>query len=411
MRAPDAEFQESAAAPSQTLIDELADWLMEQALRDSDLTEIVSGCCERLQSAGVGLQRCFLGFSTLHPLYRAVGFTWRRGRGLSVQTFPHLVPGLPDNFEESPFHYMLEHSVPCLRRRLDATSAGEFPIFAELHAEGATDYLAFAVNFHHDDDREGMLGSWTSDRPHGFSEGELRALLRIRDRLGVACKMAIRGKLAHNILTTYLGADAGGRVLSGQIKRGDGETIQAAIWYADLRGSTRMADTMSRQGFIDTLNSYFETIGRAVTDQGGEILSFVGDAMLAIFPAVNGESMAGPCEQAFTAALDARARLEAANAGRADDALPPLDCVIGLHVGDVMFGNVGAEDRLTFSVFGAAVNEVVRVEHLCKSLNEPVLASREFTACLDTEWRALGEHDLAGFTRPVAVCAPAAVAA
>ncbi|QPC41375.1 adenylate/guanylate cyclase domain-containing protein [Kaustia mangrovi] len=310
MEISEVDVQTAESTPSPILIGQLADWLMEQALRDGNLKEIISGCCERLQSAGVGLYRCFLGFSMLHPLYRAVGFTWVRGEGLTVETFPHVAEGLPDDFKQSPFHYMLEHDVPCLRRHLDADSGKEFAVLGEIHEAGGTDYVAFAVGFHHTDENQGMLGSWTSDRPTGFSEGELRALIRIRDRLGVACKMAIRSKLAQNILVTYLGADAGSRVLSGQIKRGDGETIQAAIWYADLRNSTRMADTMSRQDFIDTLNSYFETIGAAVTAERGEILSFVGDAMLAIFPAdANDGGMEKACERAYAAALDARRRL------------------------------------------------------------------------------------------------------
>lgn len=387
------------------LINDTSEWLMDQALKDHNIDTIIAGCCERLLAAGVPLLRCFFGLSTIHPLYRAVSYTWVREAGISMDKYLHQPEGAQlAGWQRSPFGRMSRDQVTWLRRALGPETADEFPVFRELVELGAVDYYAFMVPFQEaeEEDMRGMAGSWSTDRPGGFTDAEIRALKKIQRRLAVACKMAVRTNLASIVVKTYLGDQAGNRVLSGQIKRGDGETIRAAIWYADMRGSTRLADLLSRQDYINTLNEYFDMVASEVIAAGGEVLSFIGDAVLAIFP----DDADKGCKAGLKAAMKARARLIENNVKRKEEGKAELDCVVGLHVGDVMFGNVGVPDRLTFSVFGAAVNEVARLEQLCKALGEPILASEEFRARLEGYWRDVGQHMLHGFANAIGVFAP-----
>ena len=277
-------MSDKTSATSRVLVDRATSWLLSQALTDADLETIVRGCCERLHGAGIPLARVHLSFSVLHPLYRALGFTWRHKEGLQVEGYRHTPDGKTnDRFKVSPYYHMMKHKLEHLRRKLDADAYKEFPIFGDLHKEGLTDYLAFVAPFDAAK-QQGMMGSWSTNSREGFSDDEIEALISVQDRLAVAAKMAVRGDVAKSALMTYLGPNAGQRVLSGQIKRGDGETIRAAIVWGDLRNSTAMAEQLGRQVYIDNLNTFFDNVAGSVADAGGEILDFVGDGFLAIFP-------------------------------------------------------------------------------------------------------------------------------
>ncbi len=392
---------------SRILIDNLATWLMQHALADCDLEEVVTGCCERLQAAGIPLRRAYFAFSVLHPLHRAVGITWTRGQGSTVMDYPHVPGGVSAAFLRSPHHYMLEHKLEVMRTRLpEHQEAYDFPILDELRAEGMTDYLAFAIDFKIIRDY-GMVGSWSTDIRDGFSDDDIEHLLRIQRRLAVACKVAIQSRLMRNLATTYLGPISAANVLEGQIKRGDGQSVEAAIWFSDLRNSTQLATSLPRQDYIDTLNSYFDVAGGAVQKAGGEILDFVGDGVLAIFPnTATKASTAASCWRALQAAQDALGRLTTENDRRAADGKAPLNFGLGLHVGEVMYGNVGVPERLTFSAFGVAVHEVDRIQRLTKELKRPVLASAAFAAAAgEGKWQDLGDFGLRGVERPMRVYA------
>lgn len=301
---------------------------------------------------------------------------------------------------------MVRQQQPLLRRRLTGEEAlVDFPVLAELRDAGATDYLAYLIYFG-GGPRDGIAGSWATDRPTGFSDRDIQSLLRVQRRFGVAAKMRIREKIAENVVHTYLGRNAGRRVLRGQIQRGDGETLRAAIWYSDLRGSTRMADALPRDDYIRTLNGYFECAGGAVVAQDGEVLSFIGDAILAIFP-IDGDTAGEACSRALAAARKAQARLEVLNESRRAAGLEPLSFGLGLHLGDVLFGNVGLPERVSFSVIGATVNEVARLEALTKELGHPVLATAAFAQQTAIAWRELGPFELRGVGAPIEVLAPA----
>jgi len=393
--------KEALASP---LVDHVANWLMKQALAEADLETLAIGCCERLFATGIPLVRGYFAFPVLHPLHRAIGITWSRGHGSTSIGYAHVPGGESDPFERSPHFYMLQRELDVMRIRLcDDNKQPNFPILDDLRAEGVTDYAAFAIGVKSAEYVGGMIGSWATDRRDGFTDAELSALLRIQERLAVACKLALNRQLMQNIANTYLGPSAGRRVLDGQIKRGDAEAIEAAIWYSDLRGSTHMADILPPQSYIDTLNTYFDATGGAVHDAGGEILSFIGDGLLAIFPIEDAVDRTEAARRAAGAARDALARMEEVNTTRLAGGEEALHFGIALHMGQVTYGNVGVPDRLTFSAFGAAVNEVVRLEELTKSVDEWIVASESLAALLPDTGRVLGTFALRGVERHVAV--------
>lgn len=229
------------------------------------------------------------------------------------------------------------------------------------------------------------------------------ALQRIQQRLAVSVKISIQRQITQNILSAYLGPDAGNQVLKGNIKRGDGESIYSVIWYCDMRESTSLANSMNGNMFLQTLNTYFEATAGAVLNNGGEVLSFIGDAVLAIFPIRDEGAAPRACKSAIKAAVEARERMGESNQKRADEDLPPLKFGLGLHVGKLLFGNIGVPERVEFSVIGRAANEVARIESLTKDLDEPTLVSAEFANNLKKYWIDLGEHDLKGIERPLKV--------
>ncbi len=404
--------KEANATASAVLIDGVADWLMSQALGEADVQGIVGGCCDRLRAAGIPLWRGFVSFRILHPKFAAVSIIWRLGQRTGTVEHTETLHGeafTSEDWRQSPMSHMLSTQIPFLRRRLRGEEALlDFPVCRDLREQGASDYVAWMVPFARDDEpgphRDGVIGSWTTDRPSGFSDPEIRTLVRIQRRLVVSLKVQIKQQIAQTVLATYLGTDAGRRVLDGQIRRGDGEMLHAVIWYSDMRDSTRLADSLAAEDFLETVNSYFECTAGAVLANGGEVLRFIGDAVLAIFPIRDGDPQSA-CEAAMAAARDAEARLQALNQERARSDLEALDYGLALHVGDVMFGNIGVPERLEFSVIGPAANEVARIESLTKTLGRRTLASAEFAGSVPGDWESTGAHALEGVATAVEVMA------
>ena len=292
-----------------------------------------------------------------------------------------------------------------------ATAQLDFPVLEELQEKGATDYLAYKVSFSSEQEAgasgDGIIGSWATDRPGGFTDNELVYFMRVQSRFAVACKIQIQQGVTHNVLDTYLGPNAGRRVLEGQIRRGDGERIEAVIWYSDMRASTPWADRLEPDGFLKLLNDYFECTAGAVIDHGGEVLRFIGDAVLGIFPVkADGDTRASAANKAMQAVCDAQRRLKDLNARRTLTGEEPVDFGLGLHVGELTFGNIGVPERLEFSVVGPAANEVARLESMTKSLHQRVLVSEEFANLVELDWRPLGEHALRGVSAVVKVFTP-----
>ncbi len=401
-----------------TPIDALSDWLMEQALSEPALEELVEGCNRRLHAAGIPVSRTIITSPILHPLYRSFTVVWTLEEG--IETTYHVHDSVNrDAWKASPLRYILKHRLPAFRRQLVGDNAVlDFPILEELAEEGMTDYLCYLVAFGDDQDVDfeqdefgsGIIGSWSTDRPAGFSDSDLRALNRVQQRLAVAVKMRVKDKIASSILEAYLGRGAGRKVLNGQIKRGDGERIYSVIWYSDLRGSTTLADSMSGDKYIELLNRYFECTANAVLEFQGEVLRFPGDAVLGIFPINEQMDSSAACMNALKAATSAFERLKSLNHERAAAKEAPLDFGIGLHVGEVLFGNIGVPQRLEFSVIGPAMNETARLEALTKDLNSNILTSENFVTQLKEHHcksighcQLIGEQALQGIDKPMKV--------
>jgi adenylate cyclase len=404
----DALMPPQDAGRASGLIDATADWLMTRALRDTNMERLVQGCCARLWAAGVPLYRAMIGYHTLHPLFTGVSHIWRRGETLLTELHDERQPEAAAAFERGPHGWMLRSGISYLRRRLaGADAVVDFPILIDLRDQGATDYLGFIGPFV-EEGADGILGSWSTDRESGFSEEDIGILLRIQRRLAVACKVTIKDQIAHDVLATYLGREASEAVLSGQIQRGDGRTMPTALWYSDLRDSTKLSEMLPVDAFFAVLNRYFECSAGAVLAEGGRVVQFIGDAVLGIFPVADAAALPRACAAAVAAARRARRDLERFNAERANAGLDALQLGIGLHAGDVKYGNIGVPERLQFDVIGPAVNEVVRLEGLTKELGRQVLATGAFTRCLPVGWEPLGHHGLRGLGEPREVFAVSA---
>lgn len=382
---------------------------MEQALGTTSAEELLEQCSLRLNAAGIPIWRANVSFQILHPLYRAMSLTWFRGVGIEETNQFSGDQETLDMWARSPQFHMIENDLPFLRRKLAGPEANlDFDMFVEIEKRGATDYFGYIVPFTGDDfgdfGQNGVVGSWVTDRPGGFNDSDLQSLLRIQQRLAVACKMVIKEKITENVLSAYLGPDAGKQVLSGQIKLGDGESTHAVIWFSDLRNSSGLADCLPPEEFITLINEYFQCMAGAVLDSDGEVIRFIGDAVLAIFPIRGGHENEGEaCATALIAARDAVDRMGELNKSRTKDSKDPHGFGIGLHVGDVMFGNIGVTARVEFSVVGPAANEAARIETLTKTLGHQVIFSDHFTSALKEDWQSLGKHALRGVGEPMEV--------
>ncbi|MSO71765.1 MAG: adenylate/guanylate cyclase domain-containing protein [Alphaproteobacteria bacterium] len=398
-----------AASPTGwVLVDGVADWLMTEALAGTGGVEaLVEGSCHRLSAAGLPIWRAYVAFQTLHPLFSAMTVTWRRDKGASTMRIGHDVPDESTGFHNSPVKHLQNARLPFLRRRLVGSEAQiDFPILAELREQGATDYLAYATPFSAEGN-DGVFGSWATDRPGGFTEDELRALMRIQRRLGVACKVSILEETTRTILSTYLGPGAGRQVLKGQIKRGDHQTIHAAVWYSDLHGSTELAEALPPEEYLKVLNDYFECSAGAVIANGGEVLLLLGDAVLAIFPIERqARATRRACAAAVRAAGEAERRLAALNGKRLAAGESLLGFDLALHIGNLTFGNIGVPERLQFTVIGPAANEVARLHGLGRALKRSIVVSAAFARQLPIEWESLGSHALRGIAGEREVFAP-----
>jgi adenylate cyclase len=375
----------------------IVEWLADEALQDSEPAALYGELCRRLRAVGIPILRGQVAFRVLHPLYDASTVNWTAENGVVVENFSPQ-DSSQERFLRSPIGHTLAHRLPVLRRRLTGeTALLDFDVLEEFRALGGTDYLVLLVGFD-SIGQSGLICSWLGDRAGGFTDEEIAQLQRITRELGIALKSKIERSVAQNIAHAYLGKRAGQAVLSGLIRRGDGEKITAALWYSDLRHSTKLADHLSAEDFLGLLGRYFEMTAAAVLDHGGEVVSLIGDAVLGLFRVEGSTEEA--CGRALAAAFEARRRLGAAQPNAAD---PALDFGIALHLGQVIYGNVGVPERLQFTVVGSAVNEVVRVQDLTKQLGCPLLATAPFAVAALGAWRPLGEHLLRGFETPMPI--------
>jgi adenylate cyclase len=375
----------------------IVEWLADEALQDTEPAALYGELCRRLRGVGTPILRGHVAFRVLHPLYDASTMEWTAEKGVVVEHFRPEQSG-QDDFLQSPTGHVMIHRLPVLRRRLTGNTAlMDFRVLEEFRALGGTDYVVFAVGFDPAGDT-GVLCSWLGDRAAGFTDGEIAQLQRVTRELCIALKSRIERNVAQNIAHAYLGKRAGQAVLSGLIRRGDGEKITAALWYSDLRCSTELADRLSAEAFLHVLGRYFEMTAASVLDHGGEVVSLIGDAVLGLFRIEGAPGEA--CGRALAAANEARRRLDTSRPMANDVA---FDFGISLHLGQVIYGNVGVPERLQFTLVGSAVNEVVRVQDLTKTLGHPLLATGPFARAAAGVWQPLGEHRLRGLETPMPI--------
>ena len=380
-------------------IDEVEGWLIDQALGDCQMVQMFEALCGRLRECHVPIDRAVLSWATLHPLIEAEVVRWERGADLQHDQYEHADEETED-WLQSPIRYVLVNDENKLRRRITGGNAVlDFPMLTELSERGFTDYLILATEFglpaiRNDLGKSGIVVSWSTKEDAGFSDDAVKALEYIQKRLAIVARATVEGQISRNIAETYLGRFAGSKVLSGQIRHGDGETIQAVIYYSDMRDSTAIAEHLGPDSYLKWLNEYFAATAGAVLDNGGEVLDFIGDAVLGVFPIASND-LKGSVEQSVAAVEETRKRLTAVDSGLANGRR--MKAGIALSVGEVMFGNIGVANRLTFSVIGQTVHAAARVEALTKSIGTDVLMTEDVAALVPDRNILAGNFELDGF--------------
>ena len=384
-----------------TLVNGINEWLVDQALSEPDIVGMFEGLCNRIHAVGIPLGRARLTWPTLHPLFQAETILWKRGQPTEFEQFVHQETE-SEAWLRSPMKYMFDNNVDVLRRNLEGPSKLlDFPVLEEVAEQGMTDYLVIRTGLAIKNETAtakqlGIIATWSADRPGGFNNGELEALQKIQRRFAVACKTVIQSRIARNISETYLGREAGGRVLAGSIRRGDGAKTKAVVWYNDMRNSTALADTMPGHDYIELLNEYFDCTATPIIEAGGEVLDFVGDGVLAIFPYNDADQQMTAVQGATTALRNVLKARDELNERRRERDLFPIRFGIGLNTGTVMFGNIGIPRRLTFSVIGPTVNEVSRIESLTKATGMDALVTKDIVALQPENWVSIGRQRLSG---------------
>jgi adenylate cyclase len=393
----------------------LSAWLTQAGLAGTSETDIFSVFCDRCVAAGIPLGRAHLAVDTLHPVHEGRLFRWgyspnespvhEYGRttleGIDASGSVSLDVQAADVWRRSPFNNLLQTGASLLRRRLNTDTTDEFSMLPDWLAAGMTDYVAIITRFA----AEGVIGemdavysSWGTRAPEGFNDGQIATLKHIVPYLALAIKSVSLARITRTLMETYLGRDAGQRVLSGRIVRGVAERIDAVVWFSDLRGFTRIADTAPEQ-VIPLLNEYSDVIISAIHEHGGDVLKLIGDGILAIFTA---ENRIHACNAALAAAIAARQGVAELKKRRTVEDKPVTEMYLGLHVGKVFYGNVGSRERLDFTVLGPAVNEASRIAAMCRSIDQPVLMSAAFANVGDIKRRlvSVGRYALRGVAHP-----------
>jgi adenylate cyclase len=381
-------------------------WLTERGLNGAAEPELLNGFCVQCHRAGLDLSRAHVLVDTLHPTYEGRVFRWRNDgveESVVVEYGRTSTGSAAAAWQRSTFYHLLATGTDEIRRRLGHGEAADFAHLDTLKADGETDYVAFVQRFGSDEiigEMDCVYSQWMTRRPSGFHDAELAALRRLMPTLALAVKCASLTRIAGTLVEVYLGRDAGRRVLRGRISRGVADRIGAVLWFSDLHGYTTITDTAPPGEIIPLLNDYAEAVISAVHDTGGEVLKLIGDGTLAIFRA---EVRADACRAALAAEADLRERLRLLNERRTAEGRPVTSVYLGLHIGEVFYGNIGSEERLDFTVVGPAVNEVSRIASLCRSVDRSVVLSSDFVAATPEPERArlvsVGRYALRGVGR------------
>jgi len=376
------------------------DWLINQRSRQLRTTLLMDGLFRKLRDIGVPVDRATLHITELHPLLRARSYHWDAVAGGAIEVGrAHGIQFRPD-YLNSPIRAIHDGSAPIFRNLEVEPKTGDYPVIFELKEQGYTCYRALPLPF---SNNQINVFTIATREPGGFSELDLALVDAAVPIFSTNLELRHLNRTAQQLLDTYLGHRTGERVLSGATGRGDAERIKAVIWSCDLRNFTPLAEESEMAALIELLNLYFGVMGRTLEKHGGEILKFIGDGLLAIFEIES--DVKGACARALAAAEDALKEFAATREEFAKLGISDLRCGIALHIGEVMYGNIGTENRLDFTVIGPAVNLVSRMEPLTRDLEPPVILSRPFAERCGHPTRSLGPKTFKGIEAPQEVFA------
>jgi len=354
--------------------------------------ELLASLAARLDAAGARIERIGFTIRTIHPQVVAWGCYWSRKGGSGIFEGRHGVQN-SDAFAGSPAQYVYEHQQPYRRRLATLDEQRDPALMFELRAEGMTDYYALPMRL-----GSGEVNFMTAATAaaEGFSEEDLERIEALANVLAPLVEVIHARRMTLGLLDAFVGPRISQRILHGQVKRGDGDRIEAAFWYSDLRGFTALSESLPGAQLLSLLNDYFENCAAAAAARGGEILQFIGDAILIVFEIRRPEDEPGVCNDALDAAIDALDAIAVVNHRRRRAGLAQIEFGLGLHLGTVTHANVGSPGRLAFNVVGPAVNKTARIQALTKEAGVPLLLSREFAAHIRRPLRALGRFGLRG---------------
>jgi adenylate cyclase len=366
--------------------DRLVAWLVRRGLEGLAEPELLRLFCEKCGAAGLPVNRALMFMDTLHPVHEGRIFRWRNDGAPEEAPVRDYGPSNQGEaaaaWQRSPFFHLLQSGGEELRRRIGFGDPADYLIIREMKDAGHTDYVLFVHRFA----AEGTIGemdcfysAWSTQHRDGFSDANIAALRRLVPALGLAAKSVSLARIAGTLADVYLGRDAGRRVLEGRIQRGIADRIEAVLWFSDLRSFTAITDTARPSDVIPLLNDYAEAVITAIHESRGDVLKLIGDGTLAIFRA---DDAGDACVKALAAEADMRRRVRELNNRRRAEERPTTLVYVGLHVGEVFFGNIGSVDRLDFTVVGPAVNETSRIASMCRSVDRPVLISSAFADML-----------------------------
>jgi adenylate cyclase len=376
-------------------LDDIISWLVDGARSAQEPDAVLDQLCDRLLAAGLPLWRAGVFVSTPHPELFGRSFVWRHGRGVVVTGASFTITNR-EEFQTSPLSEVIATGKR-LRHRLSETPAGRSIFLDDMRAEGITDYIAFPLV---STDGSVDMASWTTKLPSGFSDADVEKLERIMPAFTRVAEVRKLNRLATNLLNTYVGHRTGAKILAGQIRRGHTEVLHAVIWLSDLRGFTALSDRIPPILVVDLLNRYFDCQVPAIVEHGGEVLKFMGDGLLAIFPiADDGSDERAVCSSAVAAARTAREAVRSLRYSALGGPTEDVRFGLALHVGEVLYGNIGGSDRLDFTCIGPAVNLAARLEKLAGKLGRTIVASAEFAKHLPDDWHDIGEFSVAGISK------------
>ena len=372
----------------------LTDWLIDGSRSAASPSRMMSETCERLVAAGLPLWRVGVFIRTLHPDIFGRNFIWRPGAEVELGTVDFNILEAPE-FRASPLAIVFLQGIE-VRARVGDPPDDRFPIIEDMRAEGVTDYIALPLLF---TDGSIHASSWTTKQPGGFTDAQLAGLRSLLPALARVIEIIQWRRTSSLLLDTYVGNRAGERILKGQIRRGHTDTMRAAIWLSDLRGFTALSDRLPAETVVEILNGYFDCQVSSIRNHGGEVLKFMGDGLLAVFPI---DEYVGDvrqvCSHVLEAARESRASVDAMHFP-VGDTVERFRFGVALHVGQILYGNIGGGNRLDFTCIGPAVNLAARLEKIAGKLGRTIVASEEFAGSCPGGWHDLGEFPIAGFSK------------